>query len=339
MELDNFKELLLRKSADNEDLQLLIKYIKDDYLVDHVVESLEKMAASDANRKTNSAVKHFGTHMDEHVEGEMIHDQLSHHASHYKAALKAGEKDVADQHMKKIFNTMYMLQKVTRDGKENHTDGKLTASAVDPKPWEENLKHDKTSDTYGWKEDRTNWDHMRQAPHAGRPNQLDDDGNIKKKYKKDRYLGEIKGHGHDKSYPLEEIKINDKHIHIDDDIEHSGKFEEHSFDSHPIIEHSRTANKHHNEDAHSKYLEAHDSFHDEGGGADNYWDMVDTRDPKAHAARGSSKSDPVHHEVNNSKDFVKFNPGSGGETPDAAVSSEALKASDRDAWESFKGNK
>ena len=40
MKLDNFKELLNKKAEDNPNLQLLIKYMRDEYLVDHVIESL-----------------------------------------------------------------------------------------------------------------------------------------------------------------------------------------------------------------------------------------------------------------------------------------------------------
>ncbi len=287
MKLNNFKELLLRKTADNDNLQLLIKYIRDDYLLDHIVESLSKMAASDANRKTNAAVKHFGTHMDEHVEGEMIHDQLSHHASNYKAALGAGNTSVADQHMRKIFNTMYMANKVTRDGKENHSGGKLTVEAVDPKPWEEHLYADSKTDTNGWKQDRKDYGYLRSAPHAGREGQG---------RKNERYRDEIRAHGHNKAYPLNEIKVNGKHIHIED-AEHDGSFKDHPFDSHPILKHSRTPSHAHKDVQHEDYINDSDAFHGEGGGAGSYWDLVDTRDPKEHAARGSKKSDTAHPEV------------------------------------------
>ena len=333
MKLDNFKEILLRKSADNQDLQLLIKYIKDDFLVDHIVESLEKMAIADANRKTNAAVKHFGSNVDEHIEGEMIHDQLGHHASHYKAALKAGDKRTADKHMRKIFNTMYAVHKLTRDGKENHTGNQLNVDAIDPKPWEESKKANTASDTNGWKQDRDNYDYMREAPHPGRSDQTKGDGSVKK-YKKNRYLSEIKAHGHNKSYPLEEIKINGKHIHLED-IEHKGNFQPHPFDSHPIIEHARTPSNEHSDAAHAKYLKEHNAFHGEGGGADQYWNMVDTRDPQEHAARGSKKSNPVHAHINEHKSFKPLSLDSTeavspSETPAAAPA--APKMSPSDVW-------
>src|SRR6478736_550669 len=132
MKLDSFKELLIKKAEDNDNLKLLIKYMREDYLVDHVVESLEKMAAIYSKKNPNHAVLHFGTHMDPGTEPEMIHDALSHHASHYKSALDSGNKALADQHMRKIFEINHMADKLTRNGLEDHSLGKLKVEAIDP---------------------------------------------------------------------------------------------------------------------------------------------------------------------------------------------------------------
>lgn len=281
MKLNNFKELLSKKADNNPNLQLLIKYMRDDYLIDHVVESLEKMAAIYSKKNPNHAVMHFGTHMDADTEGDMIHDALSHHASHYKAALKAGNEKLADSHMKKIFEIKHMSEKMTRDGLHDHSSGKLNIEAVDPKPWERSGYANEKSpgkfstDTKGWARHGSNYSWLRGAPHGS-------------------YEKETKVHGHDQAYPIEEMKVNGKYIHIDDDIDNGGKHVNHPFDSHPIMSHFKGSPTAHTSDKHAEYLKAADAFNDEGGGADAYFDSIESRDPEAHAARGSKKADAIH---------------------------------------------
>lgn len=280
MKLDNFKELLSKKAEGNPNLQLLIKYIRDDYLTEHVVESLEKMARIYSKKNPNHAVMHFGTHMDPETEGNMIHDALSHHASHYKAALDTGNEKLADSHMKKIFQMMHMSDKLTRDGLNDHSGGKLNIEAIDPKPWErggysnKNAQGKFSTDTKGWGRHGSDYSWLRNDPHES-------------------YGKETDVHGHKGAYPLEEIKVNGKHIHIDP-VESPGSHVEHPFDTHPIMSHYKASPKAHTADTHSKYLELHDAYNDEGGGVDKYFDMVESRDPEAHAARGSVKSEPIH---------------------------------------------
>ena len=280
MKLNNFKELLSKKADGNPNLQLLIKYMRDDYLVDHMMESLEKMAAIYSKKNPNASVMHFGTNMDKDTEGDMFHDALSHHASHYKAALKDGNDKVADSHMQKIFKMMHMSDKLTRDGLNDHSGGKLKVESVDPKPWERSGYSNKnaagkySTDTKGWGRHGNDYSFLRGAPH-------------------DAYDKETDVHGHKDSYPLEEIKVNGKHIHIED-IDNKGKHVDHPFDSHPIMSHYKSSPSAHTEDKHGKYLEAADAYYDDGGGMDNYFDHVESRDPAEHSARGSVKSGPVH---------------------------------------------
>lgn len=285
MKLNNFKELLLKKSEDNQNLQVLIKYMRDDFLLDHVVESLEKMARSYSKKNPNHALMHFGTSMDEHTEGEMFHDALSHHASHYKAALDAGDKKTADKHMSQVFKMMHMADKLTRDGLNDHSHGKLRIEAIDPKPWErakysaQNEQGKFKTDTKGWgRQGATpNYDYLRGAPHES-------------------YRGEVKTHGHNKAYPLHEIKVNDKHIHIDD-VEHAGDYNPHPFDDHPIMSHYATSPRSHDSLKHDEYLKAHDDFHGDEGGINKYWDLIESRDPDSHAKRGTIKHPGVHADI------------------------------------------
>jgi hypothetical protein len=281
MKLDSFKELLIKKAEDNDSLKLLIKYMRDDFLVDHVVESLEKMAQFYSKKNPNHALLHFGEHMDPGTEPEMIHDALSHHASHYKSALASGNKQLADQHMKKIFEIQHMADKLTRDGLNDHSKGKLKIEAVDPKPWErakyaeQNEGGKFKTDTKGWSRHGSDYSFLRDAPHES--------------YKK-----EIKSHGHNKAYPLEEMKVNNKHIHIED-VDGKGKFVPHPFDEHPVMSHYNRSPKEHTAEHQQKYMDSHDQYSNEG--INKYFDMTDARDPKAHAARGSVKADRIHDDI------------------------------------------
>lgn len=282
MKLDAFKELLIKKAEDNDNLKLLIKYMREDFLVDHVVESLEKMAAIYSKKNPNHAVLHFGANMDNEIEPDMIHDALSHHASHYKAALASGNEALADKHMRKIFEINHMADKLTRDGLNDHSGGKLKVEAVDPKPWERakyaemNDNGKFKTDTKGWARHGSDYSWLREAPH-------------------DSYKKEIKTHGHNKAYPLEEMSVNGKPVHIDDEVQSNGKYVEHPFDSHPIMSHYARSPKEHTPDLHGQYMQQHDDFHNDG--INKYFDMIDARDPQKQAARGKTKAAPIHKDI------------------------------------------
>lgn len=286
MKLDNFKELLIKKSGDNENLQLLIKYMRDEYLVDHVVESLEKMAASYSKKNPNASLKDFAANMNKFKSG-MIHDALSHHATQYKKALEAGDKNVADDHMRQIFKTMHMIDKITKDSVNDHTGGRLKVEAVDPKPWERSGYQNKNdqgkfkTDTQGWKRHgaQISYDWLRDAPHES-------------------YKDEIKRHGHNKAYPLEEITVNDKHIHVDPDAEYTGKYESHPFDEHPIFKYYNQSPSAHTPEHKAKYLEERQQFHEnpEGGKA-KYREKLAGMSKEDFANFGSKKADPIHPHI------------------------------------------
>lgn len=327
MKLDNFKELLLKKSEDNDNLQLLIKYMKDDYLVDHVVESLEKMAASSAARNPNAAVIDFAKNMNKQKAG-MLHDALSHHASHYKAALKSGDTETADKHMGQIFKTMHMVNKFTKNGVNQYSPTPFEISAVDPKPWEragyQNTKNRSgedtgkfTTDTNGWARhgSSTNYDWLRGAPHAD-----------SKKTGDSHYKKEVSKHGHNKAYPLEEMKVNGKHLHIED-VEHApGEFASHPMDSHPIYNHYKTKPSEHGSDKHAKYVEEHSNFHNhpEGGKAQFRAKMANIT-KEDFAKRGAEKSSPVHSEIEglDISDKVKSTPSEAAPSPTAGKSKKS----------------
>ena len=302
MKLNNFKEILLKKSSDNISLQSFIYHMKDDYLVDYVYESLQKMAANKGGHKRpNMALTAFANSI-KPGHADMIHDALSHHATKYKSALKAQKalaaagkteeaaqaRKVANSHMGSFYKTVHMLDKILHDGNKNHTPGgdSLTMHVIDPKPWERNkytgrsqskgesspYKQDHYStDTKGWARDTSDYSFLENAPHHS-------------------YVEEIHGHGHSKAYPLEETKINGKHIDIDDKDQYSGQYTPHVFDSHPVFQVYKKSNEDLKGPAAVKFMM--DSMNFDKG---NLKDFMDKYNP--HPERGSKKSAAVHDDI------------------------------------------
>lgn len=134
MELKSFRELLLKKAVDNPTLQTIIDVMKDELIAEKVLESLEKMARPQASmgRSANAGVTAFGNQM-KNKDVEMMRDALSHHVSHYQAALKNGQRDVADKHLNKIVPLMHLAGKAAA-----HSNGQLALDYVPLEPWETN---------------------------------------------------------------------------------------------------------------------------------------------------------------------------------------------------------
>lgn len=300
MKLNNFKEILLKKSSDNTTLQSFIYHMKDDYLIDYVYESLQKMAANrGGHKKPNMALTAFANSVKPgHV--DMIHDALSHHATKYKSALKAQKAltasgdtkgaaqagKVANTHMNTFYKTVHMLDKILHDGNKNHTPGEsLKMSVVDPKPWERNkftnpgnkgesnqYKQDHyATDTKGWARDATDYSFLQKAPHHS-------------------YVEEVHGHGHSKAYPLEETKINDKHIDIDDKDKYTGDYTPHAFDSHPVFDIYKKSNEDVKGPAAVKFMMDSMNFD-----KNNLRDFMQGHNP--HPDRGTTKSASAHEDV------------------------------------------
>lgn len=300
MKLDSFKEILLKKSVDNTSLQSFIFHMKDDYLIDYVYESLQKMSANKGgHRRPNTALLSFAkTIKPGHV--DMIHDALSHHATKYKSALKAQKaflaagdnksakqaSNVANTHMGRFFKTVHMIHKIAHDANKNHTpDRSLSISVVDPKPWERHnylnlgkkgvtdpYKQDYyASDTEGWKRELSDYSWLQKEPHHS-------------------YVKEIHGHGHSGAYPLEETKIDGKHIDIDDNDKYTGKYTPHAFDSHPVLDIFKTpSEKLSGQDA-VKFMMDSMNFD-----KNNLREFMDQHNP--HPDRGAVKSAPAHESV------------------------------------------
>jgi len=292
MELFSFRELLVKKTQDVS-LQNLVKFMKEELLVDLVAESLEKMArAGHKGDAANFAIRDFVTEMDPAHEPNMIHDALSHHASNYKAALGSGNKAVANQHAKQIFRIVDMA-----DQAQKHSHCKLQVEAVSPHAWERNSKtnqyiagDDKVKDgtnkpgdfktkTKGWRHRATDYSYLQQAPHSS-------------------YSKEIRRHGHNNAYPMEHIKINGKHIDVED-VQSPSVFQSHPFDNHPVMKHFEEPAGDRTPERDKAYISERDSYVSSPH-TEKYFSDQESREkanPEAYKQRGSTRSLPVHKQV------------------------------------------
>lgn len=142
--LNRFKELLIKKALNKSLAVEEIFKISDQYLIDAVVESLEKMSKRNesAGRNANSAVSSLaGDIASTHVPGqphetvELIRDALAHHISHHRANLKAGFRESADAHLNKIVPLMHLVAKLG-----NRVPDAIGLRNVDTRPWEVNYR-------------------------------------------------------------------------------------------------------------------------------------------------------------------------------------------------------
>lgn len=330
MKLDSFREVLLKKCEDDS-LKNLVKYVREDVLTDLVIESLEKMADSSNSRKgLNPSILHFADRVknDEHgVFADMYHDALSHHASHYKAAIGQGNQDAANAHARKIFDLMHLGKKIEEPSGYN-----ISVSGPHPKAWVSHAfgVHDEDSIAAAneraaargkgpigakvgdFKTEPKNWDHqgkdfsfLQMAPNTHKSNHRELDNK--------KYTG---------AFPMEGIMVNGKHLHIDDDIsqQDANRYTPHEFDSHPFIRvgkkmGSATA------DDHRDYLkgEADWMSNQYNSWADRHMEMHES-DPEGYMARGSKKPDAIHPEVENPLDLDALFSGEGESTPSTPAS-------------------
>lgn len=274
MNISNFRELLLRKTS-SAGVQELIKLMRDSELYDRVLESLEKMAKHMGDR-ANMSLRKFAMDLDPHT-ADMMRDAIGHHASRYKKAIQQEDQSLANKHAKKLFNILYLARQA-----QPHSHGRLSTSYVEMKPWERQSKLARnaagkfSTDTVGIGYKGNDFYFLRKQPHESYHNKHD-----------------IKVKGHNKAYPMEEIRINGVPIHIEDIPEDIHAMEEHEFDSHPILNHFRSSAA---SGSDASYLQEERDWNNSGA-VDRWFDRHDElrdMDPESYAQRGSKVSDPVH---------------------------------------------
>lgn len=237
MELKSFRELLLKKAANDTTLQTIIDVMKDELIADKVLQSLEKMARPQASmgRSANAGVTAYGNQL-KNKDVEQMRDALAHHINHYQSALKHGNRELADKHLEKIVPMMHLAGKAAA-----HSNGQLGLDYVPMEPWETN---------YTTTERRPETGKLKEGTKGlrRRLNSVSRDKNPRS-VPDYRYL-EMKPHeGHadtEKSphkggYPFEEIQLGspakidakEAYLHLND-IGPQDQYVAHPFDEHPI---------------------------------------------------------------------------------------------------------
>lgn len=265
--VESFREILLRKTRDDENLNTLIKYMDREILAEYAIESLEKMAERRVKGgKLNSAAQDFARDIGQ-GHAHMIHDALSHHATKMKAALTAGNESAAQDHAKSFVKTMNSAQRLSA-----HSGGKLKIDAADFKPWDQNNfpKHRKGdgkkrtdyTQAKGWHTMKGNngealLDSMLRGPHWSYEHS---DSRTFNKYK-------------DQAYPIHDVKVNGKYLHIDDTHQYDANEANHSheFDSHPIHDIIMHSDDKLGADKRQKFLDSHHDFHTGEDGGQKQW--------------------------------------------------------------------
>ena len=304
MELNSFKEILLRKAEGNKNLHTLIEYMGEDIFIDSVVDALEKMAKPTnlTGTNANGPVTSFGANLDK-TDVTQLRDALSHHLSHYKAALKAHHaapddtqkqhfRQVADKHLEHAVPLMHLAARAAA-----HSNGKMAIDYPPLAPWETN---------YTTLDRNPNGRFIRDAKLLrARPAKGAREGG---RGIKDYHYLEMPPHpGHDEvakmphtsGYPWEEIQIgspqeidNKKgYLHIED-IPDKNDYTPHSFDSHPIRSVADIQADHFTPDALTNFAKDQASWR----GSEHHKKWLDdhkqkfTADKEGYTKRGQSKA-------------------------------------------------
>ena len=298
MELNSFRELLLKKAEDNPTLKTLITYMKDDLIAEKVLESLEKMARPHASmgRFANAATTSWANQM-KNKDVEMLRDALAHHVSHYKSALKNGKRAVADQHLNKIIPMMHLAAKASA-----HSGGQLGFDYVPTEPWESNYTTlERRPETNKLKEgtkglgrrpkqtDRSlnergvpDYRYLEMEPHPGHPDK--------------------KNMPHSGGYPFEEIQIgnpakidaNEAYLHTKD-VDPQDHYVGHPFDTHPIHGVADVRQDSLTPEKMQQFADAMNHWHS-GEHSNNWMKNIKeehAKDPEAFKTKGKVK--PEHH--------------------------------------------
>jgi hypothetical protein len=347
MELESFKELLLKKAADNTTMQTIIGSMDDDIFLEFVMESLEKMAGEHSNsgHRANAAVTAFAKTLDD-TQIDRLRDALSHHASHYKSALKNGNRALADQHLSKLVHMMHFVNKL-----EKHSDQRIGLRYPSLRPWEQNYTTNLSREEahkHGLRKDPPDPNKDPHKPHEGtqglnrRPSGSRNNNPFA--VPDYRYLEMPPHPGHKDAdvtdtggYPFEKIQVGDKDtldnkkqgfINIDDSIPTQDKYVPHIYDHHPVI---KVVEKKWKQDDFAPHAEEYEkdlekwNAHLDQGKHEADIEAAYTKNPEEFLARGTKPSKHFFegHPLLEQPDHVHLK---GHETP-AATSEEPAKKS------------
>lgn len=247
MKLESLKAVLIKKADGNNNLSSMILSMGEDTFAEAVVEALEKMAKPThlTGTNANGPVTSFGANLDK-TDMMQLRDALSHHLSHYKAALKqhheapegspekAHFRQVADKHLEHVLPLMHLAARASA-----HSKGKMAIDYPPLAPWETN---------YTTLDRNPNGRFVRDAKLLrARPSPGAREGG--RGIKDYRYFEMPPHPGHDEvskmphqgGYPWEEIQLGDPkdidakkaYLHIED-VPDKKDYSPHPFDQHPI---------------------------------------------------------------------------------------------------------
>lgn len=298
MELKSFRDLLLKKAVNDPTLQTIIDVMRDELIVEKVLESLEKMARPQASmgRSANAGITAFGNQL-KNKDVEMMRDALAHHINHYRSALQHGKREIADKHLEKIIPMMHLA---ARSGA--HSNGQLGLDYVPLEPWETNYTTTERRPETGKLKEGTKGLRRRlnSASRDKNPRSVPD-------Y---RYLemaphaehADSKKSVHKGGYPFEEIQLGnpakidakEAYLHLHD-VGPQDEFVAHPFDEHPIHEIAEQKQDSLTPEQLQDFAQKMQQWH--GSEHNAKWmegvKQLHAKDPEAFKARGKTK--PGHH--------------------------------------------
>lgn len=296
--LDSFRELLLKKAANDPTLQTIIDVMKDELIAQKVIESLEKMARPQATmgRHANAGITAYGNQL-KNKDVEMMRDALAHHVNHYKSALKNGNREVADKHLERIVPMMHLA---ARAG--SHSNGQMGLDYTPTEPWETN---------YTTTERRPENNKLKEGT-KGLRRRLNSSSREKnpRSVPDYRYLemaphedhADSKKSPHKGGYPFEEIQLGnpakidakEAYLHLHDVGPQDG-YVPHPFDEHPIHDVAEHNQDSMTDDQVSNFAQKMQDWH--GSEHNAKWmegvKQLHAQDPEAFKARGKVKAG--HH--------------------------------------------
>lgn len=298
MEFKSFKELLLKKASGDDTLQTIISMMRDDILADKLLESLEKMAKPQASmgRSANSAVTAFGNQL-KNKDVEMMRDALAHHINHYRAALKNGNRAVADAHLNKIIPMMHLAARAGA-----HSNGQLGLDYVPLEPWETNYTTTERRPETGKLKEGTKGLRRRlnSASREKNPRSVPDYRYLEMPPHEEH--SDSKKSPHKGGYPFEEIqlgspaKIDNNEAYLDlHDVDPKDQFTPHAFDQHPIHKYSDAQQSELSDEHMNDFANNMTNWHGSEHNAKWLNDLKQqhANNPEAFKAKGKVK--PAHH--------------------------------------------
>lgn len=280
--MKSFKELLLKKSQFNEELNEFLSAMDETLLKSHLLEILEKAEHSKDSASRKKTINYILTHYSEAkrpFDHKLIHDAMSHHASNAISAHQDGNEELRDRHAFQFVKLGDLARRL--DATDNPINFEPPASLS---PWQAN-----TGDAYA-SSDKGGFNFPNWNIHHPDKNFAIRIKDKEPKQKTSQKISSPEGEGQKKAprfdmahmfspphpdheyrdekgimnaekasgeklsrYPFELTKVAGKYLNIKPT--HSGEYEPHIMDSHPIMDHFSISNKKVKEESGAEYAD------------------------------------------------------------------------------------